>query len=119
MIEYTIEIRRIVLEEEQVIVFVHPTDDTLTPLRHSIRVTATDISGLTVDEATEYFRKEVIKLNDIFQWKWSAEQQSKSALIDPELKSAEGHITATVTEVEAIQVASDSNPDTPPSEVTI
>jgi hypothetical protein len=121
MIEYTIEVRKILKESGEVVVFLHPTNSDLSPLRHVLQVSIAKLAAMTPADALDYCRVQLIRLNDIFQWKWGLEAEAKAAVLTDELLAAEGRTFPVVTadEVEALKAQQAAQEGNPTAEVVI
>lgn len=113
MIEYTITIQRILLNQGEILTFITPVNvEGLTPLRHVVSIGKdkfAEISQMSSDEILESIRADIIKSSPSFQYKWEIQQAAIDAGLSESLISAEGQELSTVTESEQAALAPEAS----------
>ena len=108
MIEYTIKVQRILLNQGQVLVFLTPTNaNGLEPLRHVVHIQKErfeELSTMDANAILEAIRSYIVKCSPSFQYQWEIQQAAIDANIPTSVMSAEGKEFPVVTADE--QVAS-------------
>ena len=119
MIEYEIEIKRVIMDNGEIIVFLYPTNQPeLTPTRFvlSLETEVLDrLSNASNDRALKaVIREEVIKFNPVHQAKWQRELNSKNAQTPIDLTTLEGEMLATVNQEAIDEVYPPTEPTSDP-----
>ena len=101
MIEYTIKVQRILLNQGQVLVFLTPTNaNGLEPLRHVVHIQKERFKELATMDANailEAIRSDIVKCSPSFQYQWEIQQAAIDAHIPTSVMAAEGKEFPVVT----------------------
>ena len=123
MIEYTIKVQRILLNQGQVLVFLTPTNaEGLEPLRHVVHIQKERFEELSAMEANailEAIRAEIVKASSLFQYKWAIQQAAIDAALPESVFSAEGREFPVVTADEQTALIPEPAAPVEPQEVVL
>ena len=114
MINYQIELKRVIQETGEIVAFLNPVDNTnLTPIRVVVKIDSDLLNRLSNApnqmSVKNIIRQEVIKNNSYYQYKWNEQSNLVNADIPGGLQSLEGEVLASPTPEEVDQ----PNPSTP------
>jgi len=108
MIEYTIRVQRILLNQGQVLVYLTPVNaEGLEPLRHVVHIQKErfeELSAMDANAILEAIRSDIVKASPSFQYRWEVQQAAIDAALPESVLAVEGQEFPVVTADE--QVAS-------------
>ena len=123
MIEYTIKVQRILLNQGQVLVFLTPTNaEGLEPLRHVVHIQKERFEELATMDANailEAIRADIVKASSSFQYQWAIQQAAIDAALPKSVFSAEGREFPVVTADEQTAILPEPAASVEPQEVVL